>query len=206
LYATKDLKQDHVSVRRLKNIIERCSDKLYTDEDIPIEHIEIISVVIEEFVDRFHHGKEEQAYFPETKDKNGFAEDIRKFLIEHELGRRIATMLRRELKTWKQNKHKKEVKETGDREEITLEDEDRKIKEPVARFLKSYAVFITDHTGKEDKFFDLIEEKGSVSTKEDQMLIEHYDVCRNRIGGTDRVEQMIRLIEYLEGRQWMKDE
>jgi hemerythrin-like domain-containing protein len=206
LYATKDLKQDHVSVRRLKNIIERCSDKLYTDEDIPIEHIEIISVVIEEFVDRFHHGKEEQAYFPETKDKNGFAEDIRKFLIEHELGRRIAIMLRRELNAWKQNKHKKEVKETGDREEITLEDEDRKIKEPVARFLKSYAVFITDHTGKEDKFFDLIEEKGSVSTKEDQMLLEHYDVCRNRIGGTDRVEQMIRLIEYLEGRQWMKNE
>ena len=38
------------------------------------------------------------------------------------------------------------------------------------------------------------------------MLLEHYDVCRNRIGGTDRVEQMIRLIEYLEGRQWMKDE
>jgi hemerythrin-like domain-containing protein len=206
LYATKDLKQDHVAVRRLKNIIERCSDKLYTDEDIPIEHIEIISVVIEEFVDRFHHGKEEQAYFPETKDKNGFAEDIRKFLIEHELGRRIAIMLRRELKAWKQNKHKKEVKETGDREETTLEDEDRKIKEPVARFLKSYAVFITDHTGKEDKFFDLIEEKGSVSTKEDQMLLEHYDVCRNRLGGTDRVEQMIRLIEYLEGRQWMKNE
>lgn len=206
MYATKDLKQDHIAVRRLKNIIERCSDKLYTDEDIPIEHIEIISVVIEEFVDRFHHSKEEQAYFPETKDKNGFAEDIRKFLIEHELGRRIAIMLRRELNAWKQNKHKKEVKETGDRDEITLEDEDRKIKEPVARFLKSYAVFITDHTGKEDKFFDLIEEKGSVSTKEDQMLLEHYDVCRNRIGGTDRVEQMIRLIEYLEGRQWMKDE
>ena len=93
MYATKDLKQDHVSVRRLKNIIERCSDKLYTDEDIPIEHIEIISVVIEEFVDRFHHGKEEQVYFPETKDKNGFAEDIRKFLIEHELGEGLPSCL-----------------------------------------------------------------------------------------------------------------
>ena len=61
-------------------------------------------------------------------------------------------MLRRELNAWKQNKHKKEVKETGDRDEITLEDEDRKIKEPVARFLKSYAVFITDHTGKRTNF------------------------------------------------------
>ena len=145
-------------------------------------------MVIEEFVDRFHHGKEEQAYFPETKDKNGFAEDVRKFLIEHELGRRIAMMLRRELNVWKQNKHKKEIKVA------------------IARFLKSYAVFITDHTEKEDKFFDLIEEKDGVSTKEDQMLIHHYEMCKNQIGGTDRVEQMIRLIEYLESSQWMKNE
>jgi hemerythrin-like domain-containing protein len=195
LYSTQDLKHDHLTVRRLKNIIERCSDKLYANENLPIEDIEIISVVIEEFVDRFHHGKEEHAYFPETRDKNGFAEDIRKFLIEHELGRRIAIMLRRELKVWKQNKHKKIIVES---------DEDPKIKEPVARFLKSYAVFITDHTGKEDKFFDLIEEKGSISTKEDQMLLQHYEVCKNQIGGKARVEQMIRLIEYLESREWMK--
>lgn len=207
MYSTQDLKHDHLTVRRLKDIIERCSDKLYANENLPIEDIEIISVVIEEFVDRFHHGKEEHAYFPETRDKNGFAEDIRKFLIEHELGRRIAMMLRRELKVWKQNKHKKEAKEKkGERgEKIIVEsDEDPKIKEPVARFLKSYAVFITDHTGKEDKFFDLIEEKGSISTKEDQMLLQHYEVCKNQIGGKARVEQMIRLIEYLESREWMK--
>jgi hypothetical protein len=32
---------------------------------------------------------------------------------------------------------------------------ERRRKEPVARFLKSYVVFIEDHTGKEDIFFDL---------------------------------------------------
>ena len=205
MYATQNLKHDHITVRRLKNIIERCSDRLYANENIPIEDIEIISVVIEEFVDRFHHGKEEQAYFPETRDKDGFAEDIRKFLIEHELGRRIAIMLRRELKVWKQNKHKDEAKEQGKQEKkITIENEDLKVKEPVARFLKSYAIFITDHTGKEDKFFDLIEEKDSISTKEDQVLLQHFEVCKNQIGGDARLVQMIRLIEYLEGREWMK--
>ena len=205
MYATQNLKHDHITVRRLKNIIERCSDRLYANENIPIEDIEIISVVIEEFVDRFHHGKEEQAYFPETRDKDGFAEDIRKFLIEHELGRRIAIMLRRELKVWKQNKHKDEAKEEGKQEKkITIENEDLKVKEPVARFLKSYAIFITDHTGKEDKFFDLIEEKDSISTKEDQVLLQHFEVCKNQIGGDARLVQMIRLIEYLEGREWMK--
>ena len=205
MYATQNLKHDHITVRRLKNIIERCSDRLYANENIPIEDIEIISVVIEEFVDRFHHGKEEQAYFPETRDKDGFAEDIRKFLIEHELGRRIAIMLRRELKVWKQNKHKDEAKEQGKQEKkITIENEGLKVKEPVARFLKSYAIFITDHTGKEDKFFDLIEEKDSISTKEDQVLLQHFEVCKNQIGGDARLVQMTRLIEYLEGREWMK--
>ena len=197
MYATQDLKYDHIAVRRLKNIIERCSDTLYTNQDLPIEDIEIISVVIEEFVDRFHHGKEEQAYFPGNRDKNGFAEDIRKFLIEHELSRRIAMMLRREIKVWKQKRM--ERREKG---QII---EDPKIIEPVSRFLRSYAAFITDHTRKEDKFFDLLEQKGSISTEEDEMLLQHYEVCRNQAGGKARVEQMIRLIEYLEDREWMKE-
>ena len=197
MYATQDLKHDHIAVRRLKNIIERCSDTLYTNQDLPIEDIEIISVVIEEFVDRFHHGKEEQAYFPGNRDKNGFAEDIRKFLIEHELSRRIAMMLRREIKVWKQKR--KERREKG---QII---EDPKIIEPVSRFLRSYAAFITDHTRKEDKFFDLLEQKGSISAEEDEMLLQHYEVCRNQAGGKARVEQMIRLIEYLEDREWMKE-
>jgi hemerythrin-like domain-containing protein len=102
LDATNDLKNDHVIVRRLGTIVQKCSNKLYNNEDVPIEDIEIISVIIEEFVDRFHHGKEEQAYFPETKSKDNFGEDIRKFLIEHELGRRIARMLRQHLNSWKE--------------------------------------------------------------------------------------------------------
>jgi hemerythrin-like domain-containing protein len=38
---------------------------------------------------------------PKTKNKDNFGEDIRKFLIEHELGRRIAKMLRSHLNSWK---------------------------------------------------------------------------------------------------------
>ena len=94
---TENLLQEHLIVRRLGRIAKRCSDVLYINQDIPIEDIQIISVVIEEFVDGFHHGKEEKAYFPVTKYKNSFSEDIRKFLIEHEFARRIAKMLRREL-------------------------------------------------------------------------------------------------------------
>jgi hemerythrin-like domain-containing protein len=209
LYSTQDLKYDHITLRRLKNIIERCSDKLYANENVPIEDIEIISVVIEEFVDTFHHGKEEQAYFPEANDKKDeFAEDIRKFLIEHELGRRIAIMLRRELNIWKEHKGKKKRTTVEGQEEEGIEatkrdrksavdNVDAKIKEPTARFLKSYAVFIADHTQKEDKFFDLIQQTNIISEKEDKKLLQHYEVCKNQIGGRARIEQILRLIEYL---------
>ena len=182
--ATEDLKQDHLTLRRVRDIAQRCSDKLYAGENIPFEDLKIISVVIEEFVDRFHHGKEEQAYFPETIDKNSFSEDIRKFLIEHELGRRIARMFLRKLNAWK--------------------DGGVDSREPVARFLRSYGIFIGDHTGKEDKFFDMIEEKGCLSDEENEILMKHFESCIHGVGGAVRIEQMMDLIEYLEAREWMK--
>lgn len=140
---------------------------------------------MEEFVDRFHHGKEEKAYFPETQDKDGFSEDIRKFLIEHELGRRIAMMLRREINNWKNN----EIK--------TIE--------PIARFLKSYSVFIDEHTMKEDSFFGMITVKNSISEKEYEKLLKHYELCVNNVSGIERLKQAVKLIEFLENRKWMND-
>jgi hemerythrin-like domain-containing protein len=191
LSVTSDLIKDHLFVRRLGVVIQRCSDKLYANEDVPLEDIEVASVIMEEFVDVFHHGKEEKAYFPVTEDKNSFSEDIRKFLIEHELGRRIARMLRRELVIWR-----KSVREGSSRYES---------KEPVARFLKSYAVFISDHTTKEDVFFDVIEDRKIISIEEDEMIKKYYEACKFESGGKTRIEELLRLLEYLENTQWMKD-
>jgi hemerythrin-like domain-containing protein len=172
---------------------------LYSNKEVPLEHIEIISVIIEEFVDEFHHGKEEQAYFPETKEKDDYAEDIHKFLIEHELGRRIANMLRREITVLKENRSKDK-----DENKMLLNNCEINLTEPVARFLKSYAVFIDDHTGKEDKFFELVESSKSLSLDEDKRLLEHYEVCKNQVGGETRIQEMLKLIEYLEKQDWMK--
>ena len=93
-------------------------------------------------------------------------------------------MFLRYLNTWKENGEKGSL-------------------EPLARFLKSYSVFITDHTGKEDRFFDLIEEKNILSEQENEILL-YFDSCRNQVGGAARIEQMMKLIEYLEGTEWMK--
>ena len=197
--STDNLMQEHLIVRRIGNIAQRCSDRLYANEDISIEDIQIISVVTEEFIDAFHHEKEEKAYFPVTRNKDGFSEDIRKFLIEHEFGRRIANMLRRELDALIE-RDGSDIKGAG----IGLKWNTRN-KEPVARFLKSYAIFVSDHTSKEDIFFNSIQEKNSISEEEDRDLLRHYEACKGQMGGQARIEEMMRLIEYLESREWMKE-
>jgi hypothetical protein len=73
----------------------------------------------------------------------------------------------------------------------------------MARFLKSY-VFITDHLGKEDKFFDIVEDKGIISFDEDKMIRHHYELCKNKSGGQARIEELLKLLEYLEHRDWME--
>ena len=146
---------------------------MYSNKEVPLEQTEIISIIIEEFIDNFHHGKEEKACFPETKEKDGFAEDVHKFLIEHELGRKINVL--------KENRDE-------DNNIVLSNDLNNKLKEPVARFLKSYVVFIDDHTGKEDKFFELIESSKSLSVDEDKRLLEHYEVCKNQVGGEARIQ------------------
>src|SRR3712207_3776389 len=198
--STDSLMQEHKIVRRIGNIAQRCSDRLYADEDIPIEDIQIISVVMEEFIDAFHHRKEEKVYFPVTTNKDGFSEDIRKFLIEHELGRRIANMLRRELNALIEHDHDTNNSKDAD---IGMKWNKRN-KEPVARFLRSYAIFVSDHTAKEDTFFKTIQEKNSISEEEDRELLRHYEACKGEIGGQARIEEMVKLIDYLEDREWMK--
>jgi hemerythrin-like domain-containing protein len=202
--STRNLLEEHSTIRRVGNIAQKCSDRLYAGDDIPIEDIEIVSVVIQEFIDAFHHGKEEKAYFPVTKDKDGYSEDIRKFLAEHELGRQIATMLRREIQTLKSSSNNQKTTTTPD--SIQDRTEIKRKREPIARFLKSYAVFIDDHSGKEDIFFELIERKHSISDDEDRALIKHYEACKNEVGGQVRIEEMIKLIEYLENLDWMKND
>ncbi len=103
-------------------------------------------------------------------------------------------MLRRAVNEWKSK-----IKEADNNEE-----QRKHLVEPIARFLKAYAIFIDDHTGKEDKFFDLVESSKSLSLDEDKRLLEHYEVCKNQVGGETRIQQMLKLIDYLEEQDWMK--
>jgi hemerythrin-like domain-containing protein len=176
--STQNLLDEHSIVRRLGNIVKKCSDGLYSNQNIPIEDYFFCHRKVCRCISSW---KGKKRYFPVTKDKNSFSENIQKFLIEHEFGKRIAKMLRRELELLID--YDKYDQSKG------LKWNTNKSKEPVARFLKSYSVFVFDHTGKEDVFFKMIQEKHGISDEEDIQFVKHYEICRTKTGGQARIEE-----------------
>ena len=174
--ATDILREDHKHVRRLEQVITKCYEALYNGVDVPLSDIEKITMIISEFLDSIHYSREEDSYFPCVGVSGDFAEEVRKFLIEHQFGRNVAFQISRHLKRWK-------------------EGEDAK--EPVARFLRTYAIYLQDHLDKEDKFFD--EAEKVVDAEEEKEMFAYFQAV---MATTKKVDDMIKEIEDLESRYW----
>lgn len=59
--ATEDLLQDHVFIRRLQTVIEKCYAYLNESRDVPVGDIIKIADIIEHFIDQFHHTTKKRA-------------------------------------------------------------------------------------------------------------------------------------------------
>ena len=178
--ATDTLRQDHKQIRRLEKIITRCYKKLYAGENIPFSDIEQITIIISEFLDAIHYSREEDAYFPCVASYDSLKKEIRAFMIEHEFGRRIARSIMTHLQRW---------------------EDGQEAREPVARFLRTYSIYLNDHITKEENFFDTVE-KEILSTEEEKMMYEEF---RAVTAVTTKLDVMIKSITSLEERDWMKD-
>ena len=177
--ATETLRNDHKQIRRLEKIIVQCYTKIYAGQDIPFSDIEKIITIMSEFLDAIHYAREENQYFPCVASYDSLKEEIRAFMIEHEFGRRIASSISRHLQKWKDGENERE---------------------PVARFLKAYAVYLNDHMTKEEQFFD-ITEKQVLSPEEEKMMYEEF---RAVTAVVTKLDDMIKLLDYLEQTPWMK--
>ena len=180
--ATEDLLQDHIFIRRLQVVIEKCYAQLHEGKEIPSGDLVKIADIIEQFVDQFHHGKEENSYFPKAESKGSYSEEIRKFVIEHEFGRRIARRVRIHLEEFLQGKD---------------------ARESLARYLKTYSVFILDHTSKEDSFFMTLKEKQSLSREDERVLKEQFNCMKRECLGKGG-SNLIQILEQLESADWVR--
>lgn len=177
--ATDALRHDHKQIRRLEKIISQCYKKLYAGENIPLSDIEQITIIISEFLDAIHYSREEDAYFPCVASYDSLKKEIRAFMIEHEFGRRIAKSIMTHLQRWKDGQD---------------------AREPVARFLRTYSIYLNDHITKEENFFDAAE-KEILSSEEEKMMYEEF---RAVTAVTTKLDEMIKSIDSLEERNWVK--
>ena len=130
--------------------------------------------------DSIHYSREEGSYFPCVASYDSLNEEIRKFLIEHEFGRRIAKNIVKHLNRWKNGED---------------------AREPVARFLRTYSIYLTDHLSKEEAFFDKAEKQ--VLAKEEEK--EMFEQFQSIMAITSKIDEMLKVIDYLENQLWFKD-
>ena len=178
--ATESLREDHKQIRRLDKIIIKCYTELYAGKNIPLSDINKITLIIEEFLDSIHYSKEEDSYFPCVASYDHLKKEIKGLLIEHEFSRRIALQIKKHLKRWKDGED---------------------AREPVARFLKTYSIYLMDHMTKEEKFFD--EAESNVLSKEEEF--EMFEQFTSSMVTSKKIEDLIKEIEYLENQSWFQN-
>ena len=177
--ATELLRKDHNQIKRLEKLVSKCSQELYSGNDIPLSDIEKITMIISEFLDSIHYSREENSYFPCVVSYDSLKKEIQTFLIEHEFGRRIASNITKHIQRWKGGMDSRE---------------------PVARFLRTYAIYLNDHLSKEESFFEKAHE--TVLSKEEEK--EMYEQFQSVMAITKKIDEMIKEIDYLENQIWFK--
>ena len=149
--ATETLKKDHKQIKRLEKIIVKSYSVLNAGKTIPFSDLEKITIIIPDFLDSIHYSREEDSYFPCVASYDHLKKEIRALLIEHEFSRKIASKITYHLKRWKNGEDSSE---------------------PVARFLKTYSIYLNDHLSKEEDFFEKAE-KEILSKEEEKEMFEH---------------------------------
>ena len=180
LSATESLRKDHEQIRRLEKVIVKCYNVLYEEKPVPLEDLERIVRIIEEFLDSIHYSREEDSYFPCVASYDHLKTEIKNLMIEHEFSRRVARQLTRHLALWRQGVSQRE---------------------PVARFLRTYSIYLDDHMNKEEALFDEAESQ-VLSREEEQEMFEQF---KSVMAVTAKMSEMVKEIEFLEGRPWFKD-
>ena len=95
MYATQELRDEHESILIMLSVLEHLAADLHDGKAVNVEHLDHIMNFLTTFVDRCHHGKEEELLFPALVSAGVPSEGgpIGVMLAEHSYGRaRIRAM------------------------------------------------------------------------------------------------------------------
>ena len=175
--ASAVLRKDHEEIMKLEKVISSCYQNLYEGHHIPFTDIEKITFLISEFLDSIHFTREEGSYFPCVASYDTLRKEISALLIEHEFSRNIAKKLSEYLAKWKNGED---------------------MREPVARYLRTYSIFLIDHMSKEEDFFAKAE--NTVLSKEEER--EMYEQFTSVSTISTKLSELLNEIKQLQEKAW----
>ena len=172
------LKWEHDDVRGLLKILQAMTLRLVDGRRVDLEDLEWIFEFNRDYVDRFHHGREEYILYSSLKDEGVPECPLSELFAEHEITRSLAKVIRGYIEDYKQQ-------EAGSR-----------IPPEIIEGCLSYIDLLLDHMDKEEKiFFPLADE---CFTKEAQeRMAEKFQTFELERIGLGRKEELRTLIDHL---------
>ncbi|MEI6142995.1 MAG: hemerythrin domain-containing protein [Mariniphaga sp.] len=179
-YATKNLENDHVSILKLIDVMERMTTKTPIIEDL-----EEVVDLIRNFADGLHHAKEESLLFPRMAER-GFSMTqgpIAVMLSDHAQGRNFVKGMAENIGLLK----------NGDSFAIKA----------IYENMLGYGELLTNHIAKENNILFRMADT-ALSTADHQSLVTQFAEIENQIVSNNSKEGYLARIEklalkYLEG-------
>jgi len=161
--ATQQLKDEHEGVRVMLRILEKICGELETSGGIDKEHFDGILEFLKVFVDKCHHGKEEELLFPALVAV-GVPEDgpIAVMLREHETGRGYVRAMSRSYSAYV----------TGDRSSS----------KDIAQNAHGYIGLLRGHIEKENNVLFVMADDRLSENKQDELFEGFEKIEEERIG------------------------
>lgn len=177
--ATQQLKDEHEGIKIMLRILEQVCRQLEAAGNLNKGHFEGILEFLSVFVDRCHHGKEEELLFPALiaagVPKEG---PVAVMLHEHEMGRNY-------------------VKAMSQAHAAYLA-EDGSSSEDIVQNARDYIALLKDHIEKENKVL-FVTADSRLSEKTQNRLFEGFETIEAERIGVGRHEEFHDLLEKLSG-------
>ncbi len=177
----KDLKMEHDAVQLTLRILDKICQKIeQSGEIIDLQHIDQLLEFFKVFVDKCHHGKEEELLFPALENVGVSREGgpIEVLLHEHQQGREYVQNMTAALVQYKK----------GDR---TAVDE-------FVKNAKGYINLLNQHIDKENGVLLPLAEK-HLSEQEQAKLWEGFEMIETQKIGVGKHDEFHEMLENLEG-------
>ncbi len=175
--ATDRLKAEHESILSLLGILDRICERFKSKADIDAAYLRQAIEFMKVFIDRIHHGKEENLLFPLMRNAGGRREsvDVGELMIDHIRGRSLSRNM--ELAAFRYGKY------------------DRDAPAEFVEKGKSYIGLLTEHIRRENEvYFPSVEMFLSEKQKKD-LLDAFEDLDKTMVRDDSAMLQILQNLE-----------